>query len=374
MRLSRTRPLLDGAMGARRPEYTFTAKENQVLRAAYTDSTDVTMGEEKDLIYHSKIDHYSMPGTTYQMVDTPTATSTSKRAAKIDGTAASNDWNQAFVKLNDMVTVKSSTISMDVKHTKGASGWISFTVFDINMKQVGAETVLSGIKAVSEDAWQTVTVSGPSDCTIAYVRFCLQTYTDAGGEDSEFYVDNLAIKSFESEKMVETGTAGTSGYSLKNMENMAQDTGWNHSSSSFDYDNVYGTDSLSSLKVSFAGYTSDQWNGFFVALNPEWSYTDKTIAAEPDMTKGIFSGDVKFINCTAGLQTKLVGNAWAADTGTVTLTLTAEENDWYHFSLDLSTMATIPASLSSTIRIVLRATNATADSGMYLDNIQQVIA
>jgi len=242
------------------------------------------------------------------------------------------------------------------------------------MKQVGAETVLPNIKATSEDAWQTVTVSGPSDCAIGYVRFCLQTYTNAGGEDSEFYVDNLSVKSFESEKMIVTGTPGTSGYSFKNMENLAQDTGWQKSTSSFDYDNVYGADSLSSLKVSFAGYTADNWNGFFVALDPEWPLADKTISALPDMRKGIFSGDVKFINCTAGLETKLVGQTSWADTGTIDLTLTAEENDWYHFSLDLATMSKIPSDLAGTIRVVLRATNATAESGMYLDNVQQVIA
>lgn len=361
--------------GGKTAEYTFTAKESQTLRPAYTDGADVVSGEENDLIYHSKADHYSMPGVSYQMVDTPTATTTSKRAAKIAGAASSDDWAQVFVRLNDLMTVKSSTVSMDVKHTKGASGWISFTAFDINMKQLGAETVLSGIKATSEDAWQTVTVSGPSDCTIAYVRFTLQTYTDAGGEDSEFYVDNLAIKSFESEKMIETGTSGTSGYSLKNMENMAQDTGWNHCTTSFDFQNVYGTDSLSSLKVSFAGFTADQYDGFFVVLNPAWALADKAISAQPDMTKGIFSGDVKFIDCTAGLNLKIVSDNWSGDTGSLPLTLTAEDNDWYHFSLDLTTIdATKCPKINSAIRLVFRAANATASSGMYLDNIQQVIA
>lgn len=359
--------------GGTTAEYTFTAAKTQVLRAAYTDSSEVTTAEEKDLISHSKIDHYSMPGTTYEMVDTPTASSASKRAARLHGTAASDDWAQAFVKLDDMMTVKSSTIALDVKHTKGASGWISMTCFDASMKLVGAESVLSGIKAVSDDAWQSVTLSGPSDCTIAYVRFTLQTYTDAGGEESEFYLDNLSITSFESEKYIETGTVGTSGYSLKNMENLPQDTGWNHSSSTFDFQEKYGADSLSSLKVSFAGQTADDWNGFFVALNPAWALADKKIAADPDMRKGIFSGDVKFVDCTAGLEVKIVGSDWS-DTGRVALTLTAEDNDWYHFSLDLSAMSKIPSTLNDAIRIALIATNATASSVMYLDNLQQVIA
>jgi protein-tyrosine phosphatase len=360
--------------GGTTAEYTFTAAKSQVLRAAYTDSDEVTSAEAKDLISHSKIDHYSMPGTTYEMVDTPTASSASKRAARLHGTAASDDWAQAFVKLDDMVTVKSSTITFDIKHTKGASGWISFTCFDASMKQVGAETALSDIKAVSDDAWQSITLSGPSDSTIAYVRFCAQTYTNGGGEESEFYLDNLAITSFESEKYVETGTPGTSGYSLKNMENMEQDTGWETSTTAFDFQEKYGSDSLSSLKVSFAGKTADSWNGFFVALDPEWSLADKKINALPDMTKGIFSGDVKFDNCTAGLETKIVGLSTWADTGMVDLTLTAEENGWYHFNYDLTTLPKIPTEIKSTIRIVMRATNATADSVMYLDNIQQVIA
>lgn len=361
--------------GGKTAEYTFTAKESQTLRPAYTDDADVVSGEENDLVYHSKADHYSMPGVSYQLVDTPTAGATSKRAARIDGIASSDDWAQVFVKLDDLITVKSSTVSMDVKHTKGTSGWISFTAFDINLKQLGAETVLPSIKAVNEDAWQTVTVSGPSDSTIAYARFTLQTYTDAGGEDSQFYVDNLAIKSFESEKMIETGTSGTSGYSLKNMENMAQDTGWNHCSTSFDFQNVYGADSLSSLKVSFAGYTADQYNGFFLVLNPEWALADKAISAKPDMTKGHLSGDVKFIDCAAGLNLKIVSDNWSGDTGSLPLTLTAEDNGWYHFSLDLATIdASKCPKINSAIRLVFSATSATASSGMYLDNIQQVIA
>jgi hypothetical protein len=360
----------DGGTGT---EYTFTAKKSQVLRAAYTDSSEVTSAEEKDLISHSKIDHYSMPGTSYEMVDTPTASSASKRAARLAGTAASDDWAQAFIKLDDMIAVKSSTISIDVKHTKGASGWISMTCYDASLKLQGAETVLPNIKATSEDAWQTVTLSGPSDCSIAYVRFTLQTYTDAGGEDSEFYLDNLSITSFESEKFIETGTVGTSGYSLKNMENLPQDTGWETSTTTFDFQEKYGASSLSSLKVSFANKTADGWNGFFVALNPAWALADKTISADPDMRKGILSGDVKFLDCTAGLEVKIVGSNWN-DTGRVVLTLNAEDNGWYHFDLDLSAMTTIPATLNDTVRVAFIATNATASSGMYLDNIQQVIA
>jgi Protein tyrosine/serine phosphatase len=354
-------------------EYTFTAAKTQVLRADYSDNSEVTSAEEKDLISHSEIDHYSMPGATYEMVDTPTASSASKRAARLVGTAASDDWAQAFIKLDDMMAVKSSTISIDVKHTKGASGWISMTCYDASLKQVGAETALSGIKAVSEDAWQAETLSGPSNCSIAYIRFTLQTYTDAGGEDSEFYLDNLSITSFESEKFIETGTVGASGYSLKNMENLPQDTGWETSSTTFDFQEKYGASSLSALKVSFANKTADEWNGLFVALNPAWALADKTISADPDMRKGILSGDVKFLDCTAGLEVKIVGSNWS-DTGRVVLTLNAEDNGWYHFDLDLSAMTKIPDTLNNTIRLAFIATNATSSSGMYLDNIQQVIA